>query len=215
MHQGILRGSANKGDKVGQMPLDPCAAGLIDQTQVLIEFLLDAGNHHLVAHMDARQGGVEHQLQVRLGPGAAHRAVGLGDKGYRLVLQRRLERRARGPVDGVLQHRRDAVVVLRAADDQSVGGADLLQEVQHHLRALLAGQIFAVERQLQQVGADVLMLGQLLGDKAQQCLGVTSAVEAAREQKNVHGDAHQDEIEPKHHRQGDVPVNGCGVSVPL
>ena len=64
-------------------------------------------------------------------------------------------------------------------------------------------------------GIGLLMLGQLLGDKAQQCLGVAAAVEAAREQKNVHGDAHQDEIEPKHYRQGDVPVNGCGVSVPL
>lgn len=197
------------------MPLDPRLAGLVDQAQVLIKLLLDAGNHHLVAHMDARQRGVEYQLQVRLGPGAAHRAVGLGDKGDGFVFQWRLERRARGPVDGVFQHRRDAVVVLGAADDQRVGGTDLLEEIHNDLWALLAGQVFAVERQVQQIRADVLMLGQLLGDKAQQCLGVAAAVETAREQKNVHGDAHQDEIEPKHHRQGDVPVNGCGVSVPL
>ena len=79
------------------------------------------------------------------------------------------------------------MVVLRAADDQRVGGTDLLEEIHNDLWALLAGQVFAVERQVQQVGADVLMLGQLLGNKAQQCLGIAAAVEAAGEQKKIHG----------------------------
>ncbi|MPL84482.1 hypothetical protein SDC9_30447 [bioreactor metagenome] len=86
--------------------------------------LMHAADHHLGRRDRARQRRGEGLAQLVLRPHPAGRGHRAGDDQHRLVLQRRGEGRARGPVDGVLQHAGGAVVVFGRDHDQPLGRLD-------------------------------------------------------------------------------------------
>src|SRR3954462_14634296 len=68
----------------------------------------------------------EHLAELRLSPDRPEHARARADHRYGLALQRGVGKRARDPVERVLQVPRDRVVVLGRGEDDGVGGGDVL-----------------------------------------------------------------------------------------
>jgi len=93
---------------------------------------------------------------------------------------------ARGPVDGVLQHAGDGVVVFRAGDQQRVGGADGLAEGRDRLGPPGGLHVGVVERdgaEIEDIQAHAL--GQQLRRDAQQAAVGRSPVHGPGETQNA------------------------------
>ena len=111
-------------------------------------FLNGITRQTVIALAQARQIEVIEQLRMR--PGAADIAVRRGHRQSRLIPERRREDRTRSPVQGVFEHARHAVIILRRAEHEAVAVRDRLLQRPHRSRQKVALQIAVVGRDVVQ-----------------------------------------------------------------
>ena len=113
------RGLDERGDVLGEL----AAQVLLAQVAVLVELRVGLHDRQLAVD-DLGADGAEHLADLRLGPHRAEEAGAGADDGRGLAAQDAVGHRARGPVERVLEHARDRVVVLGGRDQDGVGALD-------------------------------------------------------------------------------------------
>src|SRR5262249_5910713 len=101
--------------------------------------------------------------------------------GDRLAVPRAVAVGARGAVDGVLQHARQAVVVLGGREEDRVGGADLLLELDDLRRRVLFVVLIEERQPGDVVKLELRACGAKFARRAQRGLVVRVLAQAARD----------------------------------
>ncbi len=134
--------------------------------------------------------GAEDLARLRRRPDTAEHSRARGEHGDRLVADRRLGERPRGPVERVLERARDRGVVLRGGDQDRVGVRERRLEALHGAGRLSGAVVVGVVgRDLLQpvVELDLDPVRGRRGGPAQEIRVVGSLAEAAAEREDLHG----------------------------
>src|SRR5262245_4928924 len=177
-------GDVDKGvEELGQLRAD---AG-VDELTALVEAHERLGNEHLRLLQHVGAGELESGAELLLGAGGAPAAGRGAHDRDRLACQRRAERRARGPVDRVLEHARNAAVVLGRGDQERVGFSDRLLETDDGLGIAGCLDVVVVERQRADLVVDELdAFGHQLARRPQERAVVRALPEAAGDPEDSH-----------------------------
>src|SRR5262249_17987120 len=158
----------------------------IGEIAVLVELVAGARDQYLVRER-LRAGKEQRLAHLALGVRrAADAGRGAHDRD-RFAVEHRLPGRARGPVDGVLQHTRRAAVVLRGREEDGVRVADRVPQVLDRLGRPGLLHVAVVERQVADVvDLDVHAARRELLRGAQEPTVVRSAAKAAGDPEDAH-----------------------------
>jgi hypothetical protein len=155
---------------------------------VLVEAEIRLGDEHLGQLDHERPRKLERVSQLLLGARRAGEAGRGARDGHGLACEWRRERRARCPVDRVLEHAGKAPVVLRSGDHERICATNRVLELDDGDGIAGGLEVAVVERQTAQV---VLLEdhagGRQLGHGTQQASVVGAFPEAAGDSQKPHG----------------------------